>query len=116
MKQFILGFASAVAIFVSIPSATSLVTYHFPPEEDSKWDDISTRLEYNMYFRPDLFGTFMDRCTKDIRRNGFGTVFVSRNYFECNKLEILISDLIYGEKTPKSEEDKADQVCDNCTM
>jgi len=116
MKQFILGFVSAVAIFVSIPSATSFVAYHFPPEKDSKWDHVSTRLRFNMYFTPDLLGTFMERCTKDIGMNGFGTVFVTRHYFKCNKLEILISDLIYGEKTSKSKEDKADQICDNCTM
>jgi len=37
------------------------------------------------------------RCTKDIGRNGHGWVFVKREYFKCNKLQIFFSDLIYGE-------------------
>lgn len=40
---------------------------------------------------------FSGNCTKDISRNGHGAVFVNREYFGCGKVNVLISDLIYGE-------------------
>jgi len=44
-----------------------------------------------------ILHSFFGNCTKDVAQNGHGWVFIEREYFQCNKLEILISDTLYGE-------------------
>lgn len=55
-------------------------------------------------------------CTRDISKNGHGWVFVNREYFSCNKVEIFISDLIYGEYTRPVDPELEKKVCKNCTF
>ncbi len=38
-------------------------------------------------------------CTSDISRNGFGWVFIRREYYRCNRLETLVSNKLYDSLT-----------------
>lgn len=74
--------------------------------------DISNIIQYNtnskiaeiVYYKiwmPNygIANVFTTNCTKDVSKNGHGWIFVNREYYACNKVQIYFSDLIYGEYT-----------------
>jgi hypothetical protein len=116
MKNFLLGFGSAIALFILVPATTGLVSYYYPPKEDSTYEELAIELQCGMYGKFRLFDSITKSCTKDVRKNGHGWVFVVRDYYTCNKLEIAISDLLYGETTEFNREDLRSEVCHECTL
>jgi hypothetical protein len=59
------------------------------------------------FFVVPSYGTtdaLVGHCTKDIVKNGQGWVFVKRDFFVCDKINIVISNVIYGEYTHKPTE------------
>lgn len=44
---------------------------------------------------------FIGNCTSEWGENGHGWRFVLRDYYGCNTLQILISDLLFGKEETK---------------
>lgn len=64
--------------------------------------DVSEIFGWSTFLRVPGYGSmdaFIGNCTKDVAKNGHGWVFVVREYYNCGKVSIAISDLIYGETT-----------------
>ncbi len=59
---------------------------------------------------------FIGDCTKDVDENGHGWIFIRRDYFQCNKLEVKISNLIYGEYAEPRDLEKERKICKDCTF
>lgn len=107
MKKFSLGFIVGI---VSLLAAFDLIGLAYDFTASSYHKKYKSFDQFNSVYKKDhpiinflqgktisptlgLRDTFSGRCTNDDRRG-----IPRRQYFECNKLEIFISDLIYGEK------------------
>lgn len=45
---------------------------------------------------------FNKKCIKNEAKNGHGWEFVMREYYDCGKIAIFISDMLYGEYIKKT--------------
>lgn len=79
--------------------------------------EVSTKT-WALFVRPSLgiADPLIGNCTKDISKNGHGWVFVNRDFFACNKVQIIVSDLIFGELTRPIDPEMQKKVCTNCKM
>lgn len=84
----------------------------------TKNEDLHSKIEWSVFKVKNLepFKVFKEWCTKDVRKNGHGWIFIKRDFFGCNKLEIAISDILYGELTKDSREDLRKDICTNCKL
>ena len=111
MKRFTIGFVTGIVTFLGTADVTNLIDdrlgrpYFEKVHSDADWDAARKNYErdhpvldrLNLYFiNPNLglYTPLSGRCTKDTRSG-----VPRRQYFQCNKLQTLLSDLIYGEFT-----------------
>lgn len=93
MKQFLLGTIIGLLLFPVICDLIWIV-HHYNESAlvEKAW-------EYTLNPTYNLADLFIKGCTKDVSQNGHGWVFVNREYYSCGKIEIWISDKIFGEYT-----------------
>ena len=111
MKYLILGIFIGLLTFPLLGDLSE--TYrHLNPESEvaDKISRIFIITGYNAQY------AFIGYCTKDVSVNGHGWVFVNREFFSCGKLSILISDLIYGERTEPINPELEKKACTDCNL
>ena len=107
MKNFIFGIIFGV-FSVYITNDIHSTLYYF--------DFIDKRPP--LIFNPNLgiSSPIIGNCTKDVSKNGHGWIFISREYFKCNKLQIMISDYLYGEYTRPRNLELEKKACKDCSI
>lgn len=110
MKQFLIGLLAGLLLFPALCDMTKLAVNLTDNEIAEAAFSASIMPGYGIH-KP-----FVKNCTKDVSKNGHGWVFVNREYFQCGKIAIVISDLIYGEYTEPQNADLEKQKCEGCTL
>jgi hypothetical protein len=104
LKGFVAGALVTGAVCLFLPPTGDLLSLHIVrPKEGTVAGRLFHWMSYGLSISP--YDAFTQNCTKNVTQNGFEWVFIARDYFGCNRLEIFISDYLYGEITDRSRED-----------
>lgn len=89
----VLIFLLGLATYPLMVDVVEISAYH---TKSKVLNDIRYKIWLPNYGIADMF---TENCTKDVSKNGHGWVFVNREYYKCNKFQIMVSDLVFGETT-----------------
>lgn len=91
MRKYILVFFLGLLTYPLVTDIIGVAEYH---TESVVLTEIYWKVNLPTYGIQNILN---GNCTKDISMNGHGWVFINREYFQCNKVQIKLSDLIFGE-------------------
>lgn len=93
MKKLVVGFLVGLLAFPALCDVINGIDW-FVDSDATRYLSLKTMVpSYG------LQGPFIQNCTLDKSKNGHGWIFVNREYYNCGRVAITISDLIYGERT-----------------
>lgn len=91
--KYVLAFFLGLATYPLMCDVVSVGLFHTQSEILDKVHDAIWIPNYG------IADALTKGCTKDISKNGHGWVFMNRQYYRCNKVQIYVSDLVFGETT-----------------
>lgn len=112
MKKLLLGFVFGVLSVMLFNDVVDIAYYH------AKRDNKTLSKLWSAGIRPGLGVSepLTKSCTKDVSENGHGWIFINREYYNCNVVQIFVSDLVFGEYTRPRDLEKEAKACKECRM
>lgn len=111
MKKFAFGVALGLLMFPLFGDSVDIIKNKY-----SNNKLVESIYMFTLVPRYGASDVFLRKCTKDVKKNGHGWVYVARDYFQCGKLSIWISDHLYGEYAKPRDPELEKKACKDCTF